>query len=407
MTRVVALLLGVLAAAAVTSASAKEPVPQQASAVLAMLGEDSGQGTLVWLNARTLRQLSRGSVPLGGATGTVYSPTGGRIAAGSAGLGIRIVDVFRMKQLSRIARRSMWEITPIAWPLNRRLLALEFHQRLPQRNLVVIDPVARKVLRRIPLDLSFPTWRSVGADTILLAQPEGTIGSAQLFVVSPNGELRSVVLDRIAAGGVQEGAADEPDFGVADPGLAVDATARRAYVIGKEPVLAEIDLASLAVTYRALRETKRTPSRREKSLLGWSRQAEWLGDGRLAVTGADFQRLQSTPAGLTLVDVSDGSSAVVDSGASFSLKAADRVIAAGAWTDGADTWSGMGVAAYARDGARIWHVLGGEPVSWLQSAAGYAYVPGPDTAPSTTRVVDLRTGAVRTVRQAIPFFVTP
>jgi hypothetical protein len=34
-------------------------------------------------------------------------------------------------------------------------------------------------------------------------------------------------------------------------------------------------------------------------------------------------------------------------------------------------------------------------------------VPGPDAYPATVRVVDLATGAVRTVRGEMPYFVTP
>ena len=37
---------------------------------------------------------------------------------------------------------------------------------------------------------------------------------------------------------------------------------------------------------------------------------------------------------------------------------------------------GMGVAAYTLDGDKRGHALEGEPVAWVQSVGGYAYVVG-------------------------------
>ena len=95
--------------------------------------------------------------------------------------------------------------------------------------------------------------------------------------------------------------------------------------------------------------------------------------------------------------------------ASFVLAADGVLLAGGAGNDGnGDAWTGMGVAAYTREGGELWRVLGDEPVSWLQAAGGYAYVAGlPEPYPPTVRVIELATGAVRTVRAELPFFVAP
>jgi hypothetical protein len=97
---------------------------------------------------------------------------------------------------------------------------------------------------------------------------------------------------------------------------------------------------------------------------------------------------------------------MIDASASFAVESANVLLAAGVWTDGPDSWSGMGVAAYAPDGRRVWHVLQGEAVAWLQTAGAYAYVSGPDAYPATTRVIDLGTGAVGNAQRAVPVLVT-
>ena len=66
----------------------------------------------------------------------------------------------------------------------------------------------------------------------------------------------------------------------------------------------------------------------------------------------------------------------------------------------------MGLAAYTLDGQKLWHVLDGEPVSWVQSTGGYAYVVGDEGLPETVRVIDLADGSVRTLRGQLPLFVT-
>ena len=88
------------------------------------------------------------------------------------------------------------------------------------------------------------------------------------------------------------------------------------------------------------------------------------------------------------------------------LVASGRLLVAGDAGQGDGTWTGMGVAAYTLDGEKLWHVLDGEPVSWLQAAGGYAYVMGEDAYPPTVRVIDLADGTVRTLRGQMPMFVS-
>jgi hypothetical protein len=223
------------------------------------------------------------------------------------------------------------------------------------------------------------------------------------------------VLDRIPAGGEQVGS-DEETWRTASPGVAVDADGRRAFVVGQAPVIAEIDLDSLAVTYRELSRPAPffgrlrawlEPAAQAKSILGWSRQALWVGNGVLAVAGSDYDRLTSTPSGLEMIDVSSGMTRTLAAGASFGAFSEGILLGGGAASDGAtEAQSGMGLAAFTPAGAKLWSTLDGQPVWWAQTAGGYAYVAGPDAYPPKVRVIDLRTGGVRMVRGELPFFVT-
>jgi hypothetical protein len=190
---------------------------------------------------------------------------------------------------------------------------------------------------------------------------------------------------------------------MASPALAVDLVARHAYVVGQSSLVADVDLDTLAVSYPDLRR----PAAITKIVTGWHRQAVALGEGRLAVAGSDYDRLRRDPSGLQLVDVQAGTMRRIEGRASFALAASGRLLVAGDASKGDGNWTGMGVAAYTLDGDKLWHVLDGQPVSWLQAAGGYAYVVGPESYPPTVRVIDLADGSVRTVRGQLPMFVTP
>jgi len=408
---------GVAGSAGQPVAAAKEPLPRPAAATAALAIVGGEAPKLVWLNPRTLKPLKRGVVALGGsAYGTAFSPTGGRVAIGSSGSGVRIVDVFRMERLARVARLpGNWGATPLSWPAERRLLVLEFNLRTNAQSLLVIDPVSRRVVTR----RSLPTWTAeerTGRELAVVTEPAEGIGSARLLVVDPNGAMRSVVLDRIPAGGQQEGDPEQEGvWRIASPGLAVDPVARRAYVIGQAPLLAEIDLDSLAVTYRELSQPVSLlgrlrdwlePAAHAKIVSGWHRQAVSLGEGRLAVAGSDYDRLRRDASGLELIDVQTGTMRRLEGRASYAVAASGLLLVAGDSSQGDGDWTGMGVAAYTLDGDKLWHVLDGAPVSSVQTAGGYAYVVGEEVYPQTVRVIDLATGAVRSVRGEMPYFVT-
>jgi hypothetical protein len=420
MKRVAALLTVLLAALVAGSvgepvAFAKEQPVFHATAALAVVGSEIEQPKLVWIDPQTLKRLKRGSVSLPGASSVIMSPSRTRVAAGSAGRGLQIVDVTPLKLLRRVATRPGWSVHPITWPTATRLLALEWNDRSSRQAFVVVDPVSRRVVRRVAVD-GYSSWQAAGRDVVLLGRPGDGIGPASLVVVDREGNARTVLLERIQAGGQQEGTDEEPTWRTASPGLAVDPAIGHAYVVGQEALVAAVDLATLAVTYHEPARPRSMlgrfldwlqPAAHGKIVNGWHRQAVSLGGGKLAVSGSDYDRTRRSPAGLELVDVRAATMRRLEGRASYTMVASGMLLVGGDASSGDGDWTGMGLAAYTLEGDKLWHVLEGEPVSWLQSVGGYAYVVGEEAYPQTVRVVDLADGSVRTVRGQLPMFVSP
>ena len=87
---------------------------------------------------------------------------------------------------------------------------------------------------------------------------------------------------------IQSGAAQDPSgaslFTGSEPGFAVDPQAEQAYVVGGDGTVAQIDLSKMTVSYPY---QPRTLAHAEKTLSGPIRQATWLGNGLLAITGSN------------------------------------------------------------------------------------------------------------------------
>lgn len=399
-------------------AAAKEPAVVHATAVLAVVGGEVEQPKLVWLEPGTLRQLKRGVVKLGGAFAVVMSPSGARAAAGGEGAGLEIVNVKRMELAGHAARRLGWSVHPISWPTANRVLALEWNERIGGQTLLVADPVSHRAVKRIAFD-GYSTWVRAGNSVVAVGGQVDAIGPARLLVVDQEGATRSVQLDRIPAGGrVEAGVSEEePTYRVASPGLAVDPAIRHAYVVGQTGLVADIDLATLAVTYHEVSRPASLlrrfldwvqPAAHAKLMNGWTRQAVSLGAGKLAVAGSDYDGLTGHPSsGLELFDLESGTRRFLNAGSSYAQAAGGVLLAGGGSYDGrAQVSSGVGLTAYTYDGEKLWHALGDEPVWWFQVTGGYAYVGGPDAYPPTVRVIDLADGSVRTLRGQLPMFVT-
>jgi hypothetical protein len=394
-------------------------VPAKSAAELAIVAAYNGS-RLAWLDPATLRPLKRASVALpGGAWSPVRSPAGQYVALGGVGsTGVRIVDVGRMKLTAQVARRSSQRyLRPLAWPTPRRLLVLDYAQNAQgaPEALLAIDPVSKKVVGRTvraSVAYAWTEWASAGQRLVLLSEPTDRLGRARLVVFGPEaGILRTG--DVGIAGHWPDG---PPQSQFAAPGLAVDPTGRSAYVVELQGVT-RVDLETFDTSYAQLSESRSLlsrilgwiePAAQAKLLAGFSRQATWLGEAQLAVSGAQYTGARSAPAGLQLVDAETGAARTLEPRASGHAVTGGLLLAFGAARDEqAQAETGMGLAAFTLDGTRLWSTLADEPVWLAETAGGYAYVPTPATTfPAGVRVVDLATGrALRTVRGELPAFV--
>jgi hypothetical protein len=211
------------------------------------------------------------------------------------------------------------------------------------------------------------------AEFVLLAAPRNRIGLAKL-VVAGGGRLRTVKLARVEAGlvpGSLRNAAISTDR---FPGLAVDGCGRIAYVADPDGAIATVSLSSLRLSYHRP-GTSRTlfdrldgwlePIAEAKGDRGPWRQAQWLGDGLLAVTGTNWQAtgsvsgtvisetLHERPAGLEIVNTRTWQHHTLDPNADTATVTNGLLLATGTrWdvTPGKNRTSGEGLVAYDAQG---------------------------------------------------------
>lgn len=325
------------------------------------------------------------------------SPDGSRVALGiSAGeslispsrrlrgrIGIVIVDLDAMKVVQEL--ETGIAASALGWLAPRRLVA-----SLLRGGTVLVDPVTGKILRRWP-GLSDPGRSARSGDSLVMLFPRPsstpTDGTAtRLALVNARGRLRSVALDRIQlAAGLTNG------VGYADEaGLAVDPGGGRAYVFAAGAPAAEVDLATMDVSYHDVElEAGAQPG---KAVLARLRRALWLGKGRAVVVGRnivpdDRGGVASIAAGATLVDTAAWTLCVVDPRAGGAAFGAGRLLA---YASGARP--AIGLRAYTPEGGKTFRLFDGEQVLDVQVAGGRAYV----QTESALRVVDLESREVLT-----------
>jgi len=373
-------------------------------------GEDDAS-FVARLDARSLEPLPGPRAPLGHAGGSwALSPDGSQVVfAGYRA--IRFIELDRMRVLADIPGRG--DFGAVAWPEPRRVLLATGFNWEDGVEAVVVDPIARRVLSRRSLGGSLQRFVPTDDGLVLLLAPRsGGIGSARVVVLSADGSVRMLGLERIPAGFEHE----ELDGGLVDhyrtPGLAVDPSAETAFVVGAEEVVAEVDLGSLGVRYHALRETTSLlgrlrdwiePAAEAKGVSDGSlRSAVWLGNGLLAVAGFDDhasfdqegnQTQRTTPAGVALVDTRTWSKRTLEPAGTAAALAGGLLFAyGGRWNSDTGVSEGAGLSAFDRAGERLFRLFGDEPVWDVQVARPFAYVSFDDSCDG--RIVDLRAGEV-------------
>jgi hypothetical protein len=294
---------------------------------------------------------------------------------------------------------------------------------------VLVDPLARRVLRRQNLHGGVQTAVFAGDRAVLLTTPSEGIGMAGLAVVDGQGTVRSVPLRAISAGdkeptdqGSSEGVMERRDVG-----LAVDRAGGRAFVVAAGTPVADVDLATLRVAYRGLNQ----PASLLQRLAGWFvppaeaklasgplRSACWLGDGLLAVWGSDARVVKDaggqptvaeTPSGLKLVDTRRWTVRQLHPEATAVRWHDGRLLAFGVRWYEQQRPGGIGLTIYGPGDRRPRQLVKNRPVHelWANGDLAYAVTWGSsDVQKSEVAVVDLPSGRVRnTIRGEPPYLL--
>jgi hypothetical protein len=337
---------------------------------------------------------------------------------------LAVVDLAGMRSLGTIRVRSLTWTDTSRWIGRSRLLLVMGELPVSTHSvMLVLDPNARRVLRRQRLPGPVLASGHLPGGLMLLLAPDRGIGPATLAVVDDDARIRTVTLSGIDAGteSVETGAL-LVDW-QALPGLAVDPAGRRAYVVAAGAPVAEVDLTTLRVGHHRLAPPT-SPLRRLANWLvppaeakgatdGPTRHALWLGEGLLAVAGLDAEasttrqgaREVLRPSGLELVDTRTWTVRTLDRNTSGIMLAGGRLIATGYRYDSDDgNPKGYGLTIYGPGDRRPMHLMGSDEVWSVQVHGDLAYVPHA----SGYSVVDLRANRVlRHERRDLPAFLEP
>jgi hypothetical protein len=268
------------------------------------------------------------------------------------------------------------DVSALAWGSASRIVALVGRSVCCPAPLIVAiaDMQSGRVVSRQRIPGTVLHIARFTRGLVLLTSRSGRIGPATLVVADARG-IRSASLAPMRAGEVPGGS------GVSQlrlPGLAVDAAGNKAYVIDPDGSAVKVDLATLAVSHHQLTHQRSLLARLDNWLQpnavakgdsGPIRHAQWLGDGLLLVAGSnthDTRTLASDPSGLELVDTRSWTAQTIDPRADSFAVANGLLLATGTQWHGNTNPTGMGLAAYGRDGKSRFALLPGRDV-WLDA----------------------------------------
>jgi hypothetical protein len=351
----------------------------------------------------TLRPRRDRSAPVAGhAFGWSYSPDGSRLAAGSDGTAeLRLYDLERLRVLGDVAlvkpsvRGLVYAST---WAGRSRVLGVVVSPGccgLGDTIVSAVDANSRRVLWRRDLAGSLQAGSASRGGFVLVLGPKRAIGRSRLVFVEPDGDLRTLRLDRIRSGWQRSGKGARSVSHEWNPGLALDGASGRAFVVQAGEPVAEVDLRGMTVRYHELAEPISLlgrlhdwlePRAEAKAMEGPDRRAAWLGNGRLAVTGVDDQasvdsqgRQQEVdmPAGLKLIDTRTWSVRTLDHATSSLIFSGGILYAFGmSWDSRTSKISGGGLTAYDAAGGKLWHRYGRQPIASIAAISGRVLVAG-------------------------------
>jgi hypothetical protein len=374
------LLLAGLAAA--PSAAAEPP--------LLRLIDGRESDRIVRVSPRTLEPVSRPIETFRRGWSRAFSPDGRFLAyaASSRPARIHLIDVLRWRSV-RILRRG--DIGTLTWARDDRLIEAGASEvrvlDVPSGRLV-----ARHIFQRFWVDIE-PIPNGVA----LVTRGRRQVGPAVLVLVDGDGGLKQIRLDRIEPEGNRRVSLR--------PGLAVDPTGGKAYVVAaREPLVAEVDLQSGAVSYHTFGASSAKGAEE-----AWWRDAQWTAEGQLAITGERMPppREDGRPAagpipyGLRLVNPQDWSVQTASRRTNVFYPAGDCLLAHGTkWNTGWRKSTSTGLLAFDLGGRPAFDRFAGKDVAVMGHHRRYAYVwVRPDRM---LHVIDLRSGRTVYTRPTPP-----
>lgn len=377
-------------------------------------------GKLVRLDPETLRSLPGpgiavgpgGCAPRSGGTACwsnpawTISPDATRIAvARNDRSAVQLVKAAGMRVAGSVRWRfESGSVGALAWLAPKRIVGIQEAFAESQR-VVAFDLATKRIVARRALGGKVIQLGRTAREFVLLVAPAESIGTARLAVVDARGGVRFVQLPEVPVGSKLLGTGSDHRVDMRTPGLTVDPLGRRAFVV-TDGLVAEVDLRTLAVSYHSLEEPRSLlarlwnwlePAAEAKQVSGYHRQARWLGNDLIAVSGSDTEQGRYRPAGLHLVDTRTWSVRTIDRGATGFEVAGDTLLATGWSVDEATKRTvGIGVAAYGMDGEKRFQLLDGQHAWVALVHDGRAYV---DVGGEPLRIVDLSTGRVVGTRE--------
>jgi hypothetical protein len=232
-----------------------------------------------------------------------WRPTKGELAA------LRFVDLTTGRVEGTLSLPGEYRrVTATAWVRGRVLVAVSGSSSTTGYS---IDPERRMTISEAEFPGIVVLGERARRNLVLLLAPPDRIGPATIAVVDRSARVRTVLLDRIAAGTTAMGVGRARRTIVRRPALALAPSMQRVYVFGAGEPAASIDLRTLAVRYAPLRVLAAVRKQAEGSV----RTAAALPDGRLVVTGFDYGTTAAV--GLWLIDPKNWSRRVLDSAANW------------------------------------------------------------------------------------------
>jgi hypothetical protein len=363
-----------------------------------------GQQTLLRVDPRTLAPLPGPTVRLATSSGLrLRSPDHTLLALADAkDPVVTFVDTDRMEVLATVRIGEAGTADLAAWPAERRLLGFAWGCCPVRTDLIVLDPVTKQVVARRPAAGSAWPRVALPGGLVYLASPAKAIKPARVVVVDQDGDSRSVVLTRIRSGTKWRRVHGVRVADIRQPGLAADPTGRTAYVVAASGLVAEVDLATLGVTYHSVAPSgTRRLARAQKSLNGPMRYARWIARDRIAVSGTDAKmtvtragatRQTWSSIGVSLIDTETWRSRLLDPQAGGFVRARSALLVPGT----------QSFTAYDLAGEPRFTIPLDEPLSYVNVAGDYAYAWGRER---TTTIVDLASGAIVTRLQKPDFWL--